>query len=100
MYYLDLGFGVWGIGCSRLTSTCGARGVVASSELGRLHTCLSVAYQLHTRTPQGVVASSELGLRMGLGHCHEGVTEAMAAIESAGYRLLFLTARCLSMQLV
>jgi len=39
------------------------------------------------------VASSELGLRMGLGHCHEGVTEAMAAIESAGYRLLFLTAR-------
>lgn len=47
-----------------------------------------------TRTDAGgVVASSELGLRMGLGHCHEGVTEAMAAIESAGYRLLFLTAR-------
>ena len=47
-----------------------------------------------TRTDAGgVVASSELGLKMGLGHSHEGVTEAMAAIESAGYRLLFLTAR-------
>ena len=34
----------------------------------------------------GVVASSKLGQTIGLGHCHEGVTDALASIESAGYR--------------
>jgi len=47
-----------------------------------------------TRTDSGgVLASSELGQTLGLAHAHKGVCAAMSQIASAGYRLLFLTAR-------
>ena len=43
-----------------------------------------------TRTDAGgVVASSKIGQTIGLGHCHEGVTQALASIESAGYRCVY-----------
>uniref|UniRef100_A0A7S1HB04 LNS2/PITP domain-containing protein n=3 Tax=Hemiselmis andersenii TaxID=464988 RepID=A0A7S1HB04_HEMAN len=47
-----------------------------------------------TRTDSGgVLASSEFGQQLGLAHAHKGVCSAMSQIASAGYRLLFLTAR-------
>ena len=54
-----------------------AGGVVAS----RYSVYLLYWYK-STNTDAQHASSSELGLSMGLGHSHEGVTEAMAAIES------------------